>query len=88
MCRFASIAPDAPLHVIGEDKHLFLRWNPKVFVTTTVDGLVVFNGEVCTIMEATRRAGLRLPPSKCWIYKGMTLEMLNVFIHKTLNSQK
>lgn len=87
MCRFASIAPDAPIQFIGADKHLFMRGNSKVFVTTTVDGLVIFNGEVCTIMEATRKAMVRMSPSKCWIYKGMTLEMLNLFVYKTLNSK-
>ena len=87
MCKFASIAPDAPIQVIGADKHLYLRGNPKVFVTTTVDGLVIFNGELCTIMEATRKVGVRMSPSKCWTYKGMTLEMLNLFVYKTLNGQ-
>lgn len=88
MCRFASIAPDAPIKVIGADKHLFLLGNPKVFVTTTIDGLVVFNGKACTIMEATRKAGQTMSPSQCWTYKGMTLEMLNLFVYKTLYSQK
>jgi len=87
MCKFASIAPDAPIQAIGADRHLSLRRNPKVFVTTTVDGLVIFNGEVCTIMEATRKAGATESPSKCWVYKGMTLETLNIFVYKILNSK-